>query len=130
MQEKQATSKKSTYVFELIKALIFSVIVTLVLVLLAALIIKFFSVSTSAIPIINQVIKGVSIFLSAIIFFKQKGAGFFRGLILGVAYILLSSFIFSLFNGSFSFGINVLNDLTFSAVTGLISGIVAVNVKK
>ena len=128
--QKDSVSDKRTYLFELIKALIFSIIVTLVLVLISAFIIKFFNVSTNAIPIINQVIKGVSIFLSALIFFKRKGGGFLRGLILGVAYICLSSFIFSLFNGSFSFGISVLNDLTFSAVTGLISGIIAMSVKK
>lgn len=128
--QKEAKGGKICYVTEMIKTVIFAVIITLVLVLIAALIIKFFSVPTSAIPAINQVIKGVSIVVSELVFFKQKNYGFLRGIILGLSYIFLSSLVFALFNGSFSFGISLLNDVTFACVTGLVGGIIAVNVKK
>lgn len=122
--------KKSSYVFEMFRALIVALIITLALVLIAALVIKLFNIPTDYIGIINQVIKGVSIFLSALICLKKKSGGFIRGIILGLTYILLSYVVFSLFNGAFSFGISLLNDVALGAVTGLISGIIAVNLRK
>ena len=118
------------YVFEIIRALIAALIITLAAVLVAALAIKFFNVPTSAITIINAAIKGVSVFVSALIFLRLPNSGYLRGIILGVLYIALSYVVFSLFNGEFKFGINILNDFAFGAVAGLIGGIVAGNIRK
>ena len=104
------------YVFEIIRALIAALIITLAAVLVAALAIKFFNVPTSAITIINAAIKGVSVFVSALIFLRLPNSGYLRGIILGVLYIALSYVVFSLFNGEFKFGINILNDFAFGAV--------------
>lgn len=130
MRENGMKNGRSIYVVEMIKTVIFALIITLALVLIAALAIKFFSIPTKSIPIINQVIKGVSILVSELVFFKQKNAGFLRGIIMGACYILLSSLIFALFNGSFALNISLLNDVAFSCVAGLIGGVIAVNVKK
>ena len=118
------------YALELVKALVVSIIITLALVLISAFIVKAFSVKTSYISIINQVIKGVSVLVSSLICLRLPSNGYIRGIILGVAYILLSYLVFSLFNGSFSGGISILNDLTLGAVSGLLSGIIAVNLRK
>ena len=125
--DKSEVSVKN-YVFEIIRALIAALIITLAAVLVAAL--KFFNVPTSAITIINAAIKGVSVFVSALIFLRLPNSGYLRGIILGVLYIVLSYVVFSLFNGEFKFGINILNDFAFGAVAGLIGGIVAVNIRK
>ena len=130
MHSNETTVEKKHYVLEMVKALILSIIVTLVLILLAAFAIKIFNIPTDSIIIINQVIKGVSIFVSAMICFKLPSCGFIRGIILGILYILLSFVVFSLFNNEFAFGINLLNDVALGAVTGLISGIIAVNLRK
>ena len=121
----EATSKKGNSVLEIIKALITGIILSLILVLLAALIIKVFNIKTGAIPIINQFIKGVSILCGCLFAFKGKKNNWLRGIITGVAYIALSFVIFSLLDGTFSFGLHVLNDLALGSVTGMLSGILS-----
>ena len=107
MRTNDGVVEKKSYVFEMLKALIVALIITLVLVLAAALIIKLFNLPTESISIVNQVIKGVSIFVSALICLRLKNCGFIRGIILGILYIALSYVVFSLFNGEFLFGINL-----------------------
>lgn len=125
-----AAEKKRSYVLEMLKAMIVALIITLALILISAFAIKLFNVPTEYISIFNQVIKGVSIFVAALICLKAPNGGFIRGIILGILYILLSYVVFSLFNGKFEFGISLLNDAVLGAVTGLISGIIAVNLRK
>ena len=67
------------YVFEIVKANIIALIVALVAILLSALIVKLFSVSDGAIPIINQVIKSVSIFIGCLVSLKKPNNGWLRG---------------------------------------------------
>ena len=129
MNEKSKSSVGG-YIFEQIKALVVSLIITLTLVLIAAFAIKMFSVPTKAITIINQVIKGISILVSALICFKLPRGGYLRGIIFGLLYVLLTFLVFSLFNGGFDGGLGLVNDITFGAVGGLISGIIAVNLRK
>lgn len=124
----EATFKK--YVFEILRALIAALVVTLALILIAAFAIKTFNVPTDAITIINSVIKGVSVLVATLVFLRLPNSGYLRGLIVGILYIALSFVVFSLFNGEFKFGINLLNDFAFGAVVGLIGGIIAVNIRK
>lgn len=117
--------KKSSAVFEILKALIIAVILSLVLVLIAALIIKLFNLSNGAIPILNQIIKGLSILTGCLIAIKSKTNNWLRGIIIGILYIALSYVIFSLLDGEFAFGLGILNDIAIGSITGLISGILA-----
>lgn len=122
--------KSGSYVFELIKALIISIIISLVLILLGALIIKLFNLNDNIIPVINQIIKSVSILVAVLIAFKQPNNGWVRGIVMGLLYTAVSFVIFSLFNNKFVFGLNILNDLAIGCVTGMISGIIAANFKR
>ena len=128
MKEKTKSSFGG-YILEQIKTLVVALIITLVLVLIAAFAIKLFNIPTKAIVIINQVIKGFSVLVSTLICFKLPKGGYIRGIIFGLLYVLLTFLVFSLFNGSFSGGLSLINDITFGAVTGLISGIIAVNLR-
>jgi putative membrane protein (TIGR04086 family) len=92
--------------------------------------ISIFSISTSAVPIINQVIKSLCILISALITFKLPKNGWIRGILFGILYSFLTFFVFSLLYGEFSFGLSLLNDIALGGVTGLISGIIAVNLRK
>lgn len=118
-------TKKSTAIFDVLKALIISVIISLVLVLLAALIIKLFNIKNGVIPIINQIIKGVSILLGCLIALKNGSNGWLKGIIVGIFYIALAFVIFSLLDGNFSFGLNILNDVALGSITGMVSGILS-----
>ena len=126
----KTTERENGKIVEIVKALVLSVIITLVLILVAAFAIKIFNVPSDYIPIVNQIIKSVAILVGALVFLRQKGGGFIRGIILGVAYTIATYLIFSAMNGSFAFSLSLLNDLALGAVSGFISGIIAVNIRK
>lgn len=127
---KSEAKKSGSYVLEMIKALVIAIIISLIGVLLAALIIKLCNLPDKVIPIINQVIKGLSILIACLISFKLPHNGWVRGIVMGIFYIALSFVVFSLLDGKFNFGLSLLNDVALGAVTGLISGIIAVNIRK
>ena len=99
------TRSKGSYVTEILKALIFAVIISLVLVVLAAFLVKWFNIADNYIKIINQVIKGLSIFIAAAICLKLPYNGWLRGVILGVLFILIAVVVFSLLGDGFDFDI-------------------------
>lgn len=114
------------YIQEIVKAVVVAVIISLAAILIMAFVIKAANIATGVIPIINQVIKGVSILTACLICLKLPGNGWVRGIVVGLIYIVLAFVIFSLLNGAkFSFGLNVLNDVALGAISGLISGIIA-----
>lgn len=127
--EKAAKQNKSA-VLEVVKTVIVAVIISLVAILLMAFLIKLFNISTAAIPIINQVIKGVSILAACLICIRTPSNGWIKGIVSGLLYIALAFVIFSLLNGQFKFGLNILNDVAIGSVSGMISGIIAVSIRK
>lgn len=126
----EKTIKNAGSVWEFVKALIVSVILTLLMVLIFAAVIRFLSIDTKYIAIVNQVIKCLSILLSMLICFTRRPNGWLRGFIFGIAYIAVSFVIFSTFSSQFTFYLQLLNDCVLGCVSGLISGIIVVNVKK
>lgn len=126
----EKTIKNSGSVWEFIKALIVAVIITLLLVLIFAVIIRFCSIDTSYIVIINQIIKCISILASMLICFTRRSNGWLRGFIFGLVYVFTSFLLFSAFSSEFVFDVKLLNDCVLGGVTGLITGIIVVNVKK
>ncbi len=128
--KKNAVERDRGYVFEIVKANIIALIVALIAILVSALIVKIFTVSDGAIPIINQVIKSVSIFIGCLISLKKPNNGWLRGLICGFIFMWLSFVVFSALDNNFVFGLPLLNDSVLGAVAGMISGIIAVNIRK
>jgi putative membrane protein (TIGR04086 family) len=61
---------------------------------------------------------------------KRAEKGAIKGLIWGVGYALVSFVLFSILSGRLDFGQFSLVDTAFCALAGIISGIIAVNVKK
>ena len=95
--KKNAVERDRGYVFEIVKANIIALIVALIAILVSALIVKIFTVSDGAIPII---------------------------------FMWLSFVVFSALDNNFVFGLSLLNDSVLGAVAGMISGIIAVNIRK
>ena len=122
--------KSGGAVYEFIKGLIISVIFSLLGILIFAAVIRFVGIDSGLIPIINQVIKSLSILVGVLSAFTKRPNGWLRGFIFGVLFAILSYLIFSLLSGSFGVDVGLLNDVVLGGVTGLISGIIAVNVKK
>ncbi len=122
--------KQGNYFFELIVAIFIALIISLVLIVIAAFAIKLFNISDNAIVIINQVIKGLSILIAGVTCLKLPNNGWLRGFILGIVYISLAFVVFSLLADNFAFDLKLLNDAVLGGVSGLISGIIAVNIHK
>ena len=117
--------------FSILRGSAYAVCISLVSILVFAFCLKFTSLSDKLILPVNQVIKGLSIFLG--VFFglkKQKQMGLVSGLLIGFVYTIVAFFAFSILNGAFNFDHTLLNDIVFGAIIGGICGIICVNLKK
>ncbi len=101
-----------------------AVIFTLAAVLVFALAIKLFSLPSSVITPVNQVIKFVAVFIGCF-FCIRPGRAFFKGLLCGAIVALVTYFLFAVIAGSISFGWMNLLDLLFGAAAGGISALIA-----
>lgn len=110
------------------KSVCIAAIVTLAAVLVFALLVKLFSIGSGAITAVNQVIKAVAIFVGCMVCVKP-GRGLLKGLVSGVAVIILTYFLFAILAGEITFGWTNVLDLVFGAFVGAVSGFVAGFVK-
>lgn len=130
MNSSEGIKKKSLF-WDILKGALISVSATLIMILLFAVLIRFFNISDGWIFPINQVIKIVSIILGLIAMLKStKEKGFVKGLLLGALYFVLSFFIFSILQGNFSISIKNLYDFLLTALMGGLIGIILVNIFK
>ena len=85
---------------------------TMVGILLFALVIKITGLSDDVIPPVNQVIKMSAVGTAAIVAAsKAKNARILCGSLAGVAYVLIGFLVFSLIQGTFSIGVELLSDM-------------------
>ena len=118
-------------VLSILKGSVYALCISLVCVLVFAFCLKFTPLSESLITPINQVIKGVSIFLGVLLGLKkQKERGLASGLLIGLVYTIVAFFAFSALNHSFVFDRTLVNDIIFGTIIGGICGIICVNLKK
>lgn len=130
MDTKVMTNNKNSFL-SVLKGAIVSVSLTLILILLFALVIRFFNISDNLIFPINQVIKVVSLFvgiMSAIKTTNEKG--FIKGMILGMIYFILSFVVFSILQGSFSIKIENIYDFVLTVFACGLIGIILVNIRR
>lgn len=100
-------------------------------ILLFAFVLRFTNVSDKIISPVNQVIKGVSIFLGVFVALKKhKKSGLLNGLLIGFLFTIVAFLVFSLLDGAFCFDRTFLNDIVFGSIIGGICGIICVNLKK
>ncbi len=132
MRTKNLEEKKHNGIFlSIIKGTFIALCVSLIGILIFAFCLKFTSLSDKLITPINQVIKGLSIFLGVLFGLKkQKEMGLVSGLLIGLFYTMLAFLTFSILNSSFVFDRTLLNDFVFGAIIGGICGIICVNIKK
>lgn len=117
--------------FVLLKGTLISLAVSLVGILIFAFFIKYVAVPTSAIRPVNQVIKGISLFVGTFVALKKTDKmGLVTGLLIGLFYTVLAFVVFSILDGHFEFSKTLINDLLFGGIIGAICGIIAVNLRK
>lgn len=114
-------------VFDFLKGLIISVLTSLALVIVFALVLKWFDISEQVILPVTFVIKYVSVIIGSLIAIKGSSGGLIKGAFFGLLYIALAFVIFSVLANSFSFNLLTLLDFASSILIGAIVGIIKVN---
>lgn len=113
---------------DVVRAVLFSLAIGALLVLIAAMILKFTPIPDSAIMPINIVIKIVSVLVGTFIGFKRKTNGALKGLVSGLITLLLTYFIFAGINGSFvNSGITYIDAIVL-IIVAVIAGVLSVNI--
>ncbi|MBR4745442.1 MAG: TIGR04086 family membrane protein [Clostridia bacterium] len=114
-----------------LRGAIVAISVSLVLILLFALLIRFLGINDNLIMPINQVIKIFSIFFGVFLALKGNAqSGLVKGFVIGIIYTIIAYITFSLLSGSFKLSISLLYDIIFGGIIGAISGIISVNILK
>lgn len=113
---------------DVLKAVLFSTLISLGLILIFAIIIKFASLPNAVIMPVNIAIKLISLLVGVLIGFKNLSNGLLKGAITGLVYMLFTFFIFA--------ALSAFKDVKFSwidlitlPIAGAIAGILTVNVK-
>ena len=115
---------------DFIKALIFSIILTLIALVVLSLVLSFSEVSESVINPAIIVISSVSILIGGFLVAKKiKQKGILNGAILGIIYMLIIYLISSLLNNNFSLGISAFIMIGAGMLSGALGGILGVNLK-
>ena len=124
--------QKSTVVqviFDVLRSVAVALIVNVVLVLITAIVVKYTGISTEAATAVNQVAKVLSVAVGALVGVRSQRLGWLIGAISGALFTTLGFAVFSLLKGSSLFaGVSVF-DYLLGVAAGVISGILAVNVR-
>jgi putative membrane protein (TIGR04086 family) len=115
----------------IIKGTVISVVITLLLLFIFAIILTYTGVSETMIPAVIIVITAISLLIGSSIANKKiKKNGILNGGMIGGIYLLTLYIISSVINGSFSIGLKSIIMITIGILFGIIGGIIGVNSKK
>lgn len=124
----QSETKKN--VIRIIKGSIFSIIISLILLLIFAILLCYTNLSENSIKPTILVITGVGILIGSMISAKKiRKNGLINGGMVGVVYIIILYMVSSLTITNFSITINSLTMLIVAIITGMIGGIIGINLK-
>ena len=119
---------KSNFIY-ILKSTLIAVLISVGLILVFAVTLKFVDFSDGIIKIINQVIKIFSIFFGCFSLLKKdKTKALVKGTCLGAMYSCIAFVVFSILNSSFTFGLANIFDLLFSTIFGAVCGVFCANI--
>ena len=125
------SNNKNKHIFRFLYGAIMALALSLGLILVFAVILRFVNISTNLIMPINQIIKIISILVGVFAGLKgNKSKGFIKGFLIGVLYAISAYVIFGLLSLKFVFNISMVFDILACSIIGGISGIIGVNVGK
>ena len=114
--------------FNLIRAVLISLIFSCVSILIFALVLYLFPIPNEAVKPVNCLIKVLSVFIGC--FFSINGdKGLIKGLIYGGIITVVCYLFFALLSGVFGLGVSFLWELLLGLTVGAVAGIVTVNKK-
>lgn len=113
-----------------LKGSAFSIVITLIGLLIYSIILSYTSVAESTIPTIIIIITGISILIGSTISTANiKKNGIVNGILVGLIYISLIYLLSSIITGNFLLNINSIIMIIVSGLTGAVGGIIGVNMK-
>lgn len=116
-------------VFQILKATLAAIIAAFVFVLAFTVVIQLFNLSTACVKPVNQVFKTVSVVIGGLLFIRGE-KGLVKGAVYGVCAVLATYLLFSVISGAFTFSWKFILEILLGVVSGGITGILAVNLKK
>ncbi len=116
-------------VFSIVKGVVVALVCSLLFALLFSLVLHFCSLPSKAVYPVNQVLKVLSIALASTLCIRGE-KGWLKGGVLGLLFTMLSYLVFAGIGGDFSLGYLILVELLAGVFSGMLCGIIAVNVKK
>ena len=113
-----------------LKGSAFSIVITLIGLLIYSIILSYTSVAESTMPTIIIIITGISILIGSTISTSNiKKNGIVNGMLVGLIYITLIYLLSSIITGNFLLNINSIIMIIVSVLTGAVGGIIGVNMK-
>ena len=115
---------------KIIKGTVISIILSLILLTIYAALLSYTSISESAMVPVIITITGISILIgSSISSMHIKKQGMLNGALVGLIYMLTIYILSSIFLSSFEININSIIMISVGIVTGMIGGVIGVNMK-
>lgn len=123
-------SENGNNIKKVIKGSAFSIIITLIGLLIYSIILSYTSVSESTIPTIVIIITAISVLIGSTISTSNiKKNGIINGMFVGVIYIAIIYLLSSIVTGNFLLNITSIIMIITSVLTGALGGIIGVNKK-
>jgi putative membrane protein (TIGR04086 family) len=113
---------KNVLLKAILRGVLYAVITSLVLVLLLALVIRLTGMADAVIKPVVQVIKVLSVFVGVAVALRDVAKrGYIWGAVVGLVYTVLTFFIFSILDNSFSITTGLPVDMLFALAVGAAS---------
>lgn len=123
------TKEKNNYV-SILKGSILAIVITIFCLAIYAGILTYTTISENTITPVILVISGISILIaSSISSRKLKKQGMISGGIIGLIYILVIYLLSSILSGEFSLNSNSIILIIVCIITGMVGGIIGINMK-
>jgi putative membrane protein (TIGR04086 family) len=120
-----------TTIVNILKSSLIGVVVSILLVLLFAFVLKFIDLNSNAISLIDQIIKVISVFVAVLILNRVNDENLLlKSILIGAVYSVITFIVFSILNGGFNLSFGIFTDIAFSALVGGISAILLNIIKK
>ncbi len=123
-------SKGINFLWSFLKSIVLSYIITIGLILVVAIILTYTPLKEKSIPLLNTIIMMISITIGAIyLTFKIGEKGWLNGGAVGVVYYLILLLFNVRFFKNHSLDMYTTSKLIISLVTGIIGGMIGINLK-
>ena len=128
MNMSENISENGNNIKRIIKGSIFSIVITLIGLLVYSIILSYTSISESTMPATIIIITAVSILIGSTISTSNiKKNGIVNGVLVGIIYIAIIYLISSIVTGKFLLNTNSIIMVIASTLTGALGGIIGVN---